>query len=56
MGIIAFLLFLIAFIVRGANAGFEFDDYVLWMLAGLAFLTITPVVALVQSRRPARAG
>lgn len=50
-GLVAFLLFVVAFIVRGANAGFELEDYVLWMLAGLGAITFSPVLVLVQRQR-----
>jgi hypothetical protein len=54
-GLIAFVLFVIAFIVRAVQSGLEAEDYVLWMLAGLAAMTFAPVVTLVRSRQPARA-
>jgi predicted cobalt transporter CbtA len=57
LAIIPLLVFVVAFIVRGVTAGFEFKDYVLWMLAGFAVMTIAPAVAFVQTRRqPASTG
>jgi hypothetical protein len=54
--LVAFLLFVAAFIARAVTAGLELEDYVLWMLAGLACMNLAPVVVLVQGRRqPANA-
>ena len=51
-GIIAFLLFVVAFIVRAVHGGgLEAEDYVLWMLAGLAAMAFAPAYVFVQSRR-----
>jgi hypothetical protein len=40
LGLIAFLLFVAAFIARAIANGLEAEDYVLWMLAGLAMMTV----------------
>ena len=54
LAVIPFVLFVIAFIVRAIQSDLAAEDYVLWMLAGLAMMNLTPVVAVVQ-RRPVRA-
>lgn len=54
-GLIAFLLFLVAFIARAINSGLELGDYVLWMLLGLMATQLSPVAAIIPARRqPAR--
>jgi uncharacterized membrane protein len=57
--LVAFILFVIAFIVRAINdGGLEAEDWVLWMLAGLAALAFafSPAVAYIQARRRPAAG
>ena len=51
MGIVAFLLFVFAFIARAVSSGMEAEDWVLWMLADLAAMTVAPLIAFVQTRR-----
>jgi hypothetical protein len=49
--LVPFLLFVAAFIARVVHRGLHAEDFVLWMVAGLAALTFTPVYTWVQSRR-----
>jgi hypothetical protein len=49
--LVALILFVVAFIVRAVSGGgVEADDWVLWFLAGMAFLALAPAVAYVQAK------
>lgn len=49
--IVPFMLFVAAFTARAVAAGLEIEDYVLWMLAGLAALCFAPVLTFIDSHR-----
>jgi hypothetical protein len=49
--VLAFVLFIVAFIVRAIHNGLQVEGYVLWMVASLPAAYLAPVVGFVQTRR-----
>jgi hypothetical protein len=54
--VLAFVLLVVAFIVRAIHDGLQVEGYVLWMVAGLAAAYLAPVGFVLTRRSAAQPG